>query len=52
MTAAITIAVLLLLVCGAALGLLRVDRRALLDALATAVLLVCLGAYVALLFAL
>jgi hypothetical protein len=44
---AIPLAILLLLMLGAALGILRVDRRALPPVLATAALVIALGGYVA-----
>lgn len=47
MATAVTLGLLLLLMLGSALLLLRVDRRALPPALATAAILVTLGAYVA-----
>lgn len=47
MATAITLAILLLLMLGSALGLLAVDRRALPPVLATAALVIALGGYVA-----
>lgn len=47
MATAITLGLLQLLMLAAVLGLLRVDRRALPPALATAAILVTLGGYIA-----
>lgn len=47
MTTAVTLVILLLLMLGAALGILRVDRRALPPVLATAAVVITLGGAVA-----
>ncbi|WP_329177841.1 hypothetical protein [Streptomyces sp. NBC_01477] len=52
MPSAVLLALFLTAMVGAALALLAVDRRALTPVLATAALVVALGGYVAILFAL